>query len=221
MIANTLSITVAQRTREFATLRTLGATRRQVLGSVIVEALVIGFLASVVGLFAGLALAKLLNQLFVSFGIDLPKAGTVFATRTIVVSLVLGIVVTLLASLRPAAARDARRADRSRARGRAAAAGRFARLRPAVRARDDRARGRSSCSSASSTAAATKQRLLAIGVGVLAALRRRRDDRSHLVRAARGVARLARRRASAAPPGSSHARTRCAPRRGPRRPRPR
>src|SRR5207237_7886287 len=83
------------------TLRTLGATRRQVLRSVILEALVIGFLASVVGLFAGLGLAKLLNQLFVSFGIDLPKAGTVFATRTIVVSLVLGTLVTLLASLRP------------------------------------------------------------------------------------------------------------------------
>jgi putative ABC transport system permease protein len=102
VIANTLSITIAQRTREFATLRTLGATRRQVLRSVIVEALVIGFLASVVGLFAGLGLAKLLNQLFVALGIDLPKASTVFATRTIVVSLVLGTVVTLLASLRPA-----------------------------------------------------------------------------------------------------------------------
>jgi putative ABC transport system permease protein len=102
VIANTLSITIAQRTREFATLRTLGATRRQVLRSVVVEALVIGFLASVVGLFAGLGLAKLLNQLFVALGIDLPKASTVFAARTIVVSLVLGTVVTLLASLRPA-----------------------------------------------------------------------------------------------------------------------
>jgi putative ABC transport system permease protein len=102
VIANTLSITIAQRTREFATLRTLGATRRQVLRSVFVEAVLIGFLASVVGLFAGLGLAKLLNQLFVSFGIDLPKASTVFATRTIVVSLLVGTLVTLLASLRPA-----------------------------------------------------------------------------------------------------------------------
>jgi putative ABC transport system permease protein len=102
VIANTLSITIAQRTREFATLRTLGATRRQVLRSVIVEALVIGFLASLTGLFLGLALAKLLNQLFISFGLDLPTAGTVFRTRTIVVSLLLGTFVTLLASLRPA-----------------------------------------------------------------------------------------------------------------------
>ena len=102
VIANTLSITIAQRTREFATLRTLGASRRQVLGSVFLEALVIGTLASVAGLFLGLGLAKGLNQLFVSFGIDLPKAGTVFATRTIVVSLAVGIIVTMIASLRPA-----------------------------------------------------------------------------------------------------------------------
>jgi putative ABC transport system permease protein len=102
VIANTLSITIAQRTRELATLRTLGATRRQVLGSVLVEAFVIGALASVVGLFAGLGLAKVLNSLFVSFGIDLPQASTVFAARTIVVSLLVGIVITLLAALRPA-----------------------------------------------------------------------------------------------------------------------
>jgi len=102
VIANTLSITIAQRTREFATLRTLGASRRQVLGSVFLEALVIGTCASIAGLFLGLGLAKGLNQLFVSFGIDLPKAGTVFETRTIVVSLAIGIIVTMIASLRPA-----------------------------------------------------------------------------------------------------------------------
>ena len=102
VIANTLSITIAQRTRELATLRTIGATRRQVLRSVLLEALVVGIVASVVGLFLGLLLAKGLNSLFVSFGIDLPTNGTVFATRTIVVSLLVGIIVTLLASLRPA-----------------------------------------------------------------------------------------------------------------------
>ncbi|HEY4412258.1 MAG TPA: FtsX-like permease family protein [Gaiellaceae bacterium] len=102
VIGNTLSITIAQRTRELATLRTLGATRRQVLGLVMLEAFVIGVLASVAGLFLGLGLAKGLNKLFVHFGIDLPQAGTVFATRTIVVSLAVGIVVTLLAALRPA-----------------------------------------------------------------------------------------------------------------------
>lgn len=102
VIANTLSITIAQRTRELATLRTLGASRRQVLMSVLLEALVIGIVASISGLFLGLALAKGLNALFVHFGLNLPQAGTVFATRTIVVALLVGIVVTLLAALRPA-----------------------------------------------------------------------------------------------------------------------
>ena len=102
VIFNTLSITVAQRTREFATLRTLGASRRQVLRSVILEGFVIGLLASVVGLFLGLGLGKGMNSLFVAAGIDLPQAGTVFATRTIVVSLLVGTIVTELASLVPA-----------------------------------------------------------------------------------------------------------------------
>ena len=102
VIANTLSITIAQRMREFATLRTLGASRRQVLWSVVVEALVIGILGSLVGLFLGLGLAKVLNKLFVTFGIDLPQGQTVFATRTVIVSLLVGTLVTLVASIRPA-----------------------------------------------------------------------------------------------------------------------
>ena len=102
VIFNTLSITVAQRTREFATLRTVGASRRQVLGSVILEALVIGLLASVIGLFAGLGLAVGLNELFIALNLDLPQTETVFATRTIVVSLLLGTLVTLFAGLSPA-----------------------------------------------------------------------------------------------------------------------
>ncbi len=102
VIANTLSITIAQRTRELATLRTLGANRRQVLTSVLLEALVIGLLASVTGLFVGLGLARGLNALLVSFGIDLPHAGTVFKTRTVVVAMLVGVVITLLAALRPA-----------------------------------------------------------------------------------------------------------------------
>ena len=102
VIFNTLSITVAQRTREFATLRTIGASRRQVLGSVVLEALTIGTIASLIGLFAGLGLAKGLNWLFDVLNLDLPTAGTVFATRTVVVSLLVGIVITLLAGLFPA-----------------------------------------------------------------------------------------------------------------------
>jgi ABC-type antimicrobial peptide transport system permease subunit len=102
VIANSLSITIAQRTREFATLRTLGASRRQVLRSIVVEALVIGVAASVIGLFAGLLLAKGLFSLFDAVGFTLPNSGLTLRTRTIVVSLAVGILVTLLASLRPA-----------------------------------------------------------------------------------------------------------------------
>ncbi len=102
VIFDTLSITVAQRTREFATLRMIGASRRQILGSVIVEALVIGFTASIVGLFSGLGLAVGLSALFRAFNLELPQAETVFATRTIVVSLLVGTLVTLVAGLLPA-----------------------------------------------------------------------------------------------------------------------
>jgi putative ABC transport system permease protein len=102
VIFNTLSITVAQRTREFATLRTLGASRRQVMRSVVLEGLVIGLLASIAGLFLGLGIGKGMNALFVAFGIDLPKSGTVFALRTVIVSLALGTVITLVASIMPA-----------------------------------------------------------------------------------------------------------------------
>jgi putative ABC transport system permease protein len=101
-IFNTLSITVAQRSREFAMLRTIGATRRQILRTVMVEAVVVGTLASVVGLFVGLGLAKLLSSVLASFGLDLPQTGLVFATRTIVVALLVGIIVTVVAGIGPA-----------------------------------------------------------------------------------------------------------------------
>ncbi len=102
VIANSLSITIAQRTREFATLRTLGASRRQVLGSVIVEALVMGILASIIGLLLGILLGKGLFALFDAVGFTMPNNGIAVETRTIVVALCVGIVVTLIASLRPA-----------------------------------------------------------------------------------------------------------------------
>jgi putative ABC transport system permease protein len=102
VIANTLAITVAQRTRELATLRTIGASRGQVLWSVVLEALVVGLLASVAGLFLGLGLASVLSALFDAAGIALPESGTVLAARTVAVSLAVGVGITLLASLRPA-----------------------------------------------------------------------------------------------------------------------
>jgi len=102
VIFNTLSITVAQRTRELATLRTLGASRRQVRRSVMIEALVIGLGASIVGLAAGFGLAKGLAALLAAFSLDLPKTGTIVAARTVIVSLAMGTIVTLVAGLAPA-----------------------------------------------------------------------------------------------------------------------
>jgi putative ABC transport system permease protein len=102
VIFNTLSMNLAQRVRELATLRTLGATRKQVRRSVLLEGLITGFVASVIGLFVGLALALGLNAFFNAIGLTLPKQGLVFAPRTIIVSLLLGTGVTLLATISPA-----------------------------------------------------------------------------------------------------------------------
>ncbi len=102
VIANSLSITIAQRTREFATLRTLGASRRQILNSVVLEALVTGVVSAVAGLFLGLGIATGLFRIFDAAGLTLPNNGLVFRPRTVVVALTVGILVTLLASLRPA-----------------------------------------------------------------------------------------------------------------------
>ena len=124
VIFNTLSITVAQRSRELATLRMLGASRRQVLRSVVVEGLAIGAIASATGLAFGIALAKGLSALFGAIDFALPEAGTVVAARTAVVSIALGIGITFVASLVPAvratrvpplaAVRDAQVRDLSR-----------------------------------------------------------------------------------------------------------
>ena len=102
VIANSLSITVTQRTREFATLRTLGASRRQIRRSVLLESFIMGFLASAAGLFLGLALAKFLFWLFEKVGFTLPNTGLLFKPRTVIVCLVVGTLVTMIASLRPA-----------------------------------------------------------------------------------------------------------------------
>jgi putative ABC transport system permease protein len=102
MIFNTFSITVAQRTRENALLRALGASKRQVLLAVLLEALIVGLLASIAGLLAGLAVASGLKALLAGFGVDLPAGGVVVTSRTIVVAVLTGVVVTLVAALSPA-----------------------------------------------------------------------------------------------------------------------
>ena len=102
MIFNTFSITVAQRTRENGLLRALGATRRQVLSSVLLEAVTVGLLASAVGLGLGVAVAAGLKALLAASGLDIPAGGLVFGPRTVIIGLVAGTAVTVVAALSPA-----------------------------------------------------------------------------------------------------------------------
>jgi putative ABC transport system permease protein len=102
LIFNTFSITVAQRVSEFGMLRTLGASRRQILTDVVAEALAIGVIGAVIGIGGGFLIALLLNTLLEAFEIDLPTTGLVMETRTVLVALAVGILVTVLSSLVPA-----------------------------------------------------------------------------------------------------------------------
>jgi putative ABC transport system permease protein len=128
LIFNTFSITVAQRIREFGMLRTLGASSRQVMASVIVEALVLGLIASVVGIAAGLGFVQLIIGLFKAMGFSLPQSGTVITTEAIVIPIIVGMVSTLASAAVPAvratrvtpleALRDTRAEDASTSRRR-------------------------------------------------------------------------------------------------------
>ncbi|MFI5028680.1 MAG: ABC transporter permease [Solirubrobacterales bacterium] len=102
LIFNTFSITVAQRVAEFGMLRTLGASRRQILSTVVVEALAIGMIGAIVGIAGGFLVALLLNGLLELFEIDLPTTGLVMKSRTVGVALLIGVLVTVLSSLVPA-----------------------------------------------------------------------------------------------------------------------
>jgi putative ABC transport system permease protein len=102
IIFNTLSIVVAQRTRELALLRAVGASRRQVLSSVLGEAIVVALVASALGLFAGILLAAGLIALLKAAGIDLPTTTLVVSPGTVVAALVVGSIVTLAAAVVPA-----------------------------------------------------------------------------------------------------------------------
>jgi putative ABC transport system permease protein len=102
MIFNTFSITVAQRTQENGLLRAVGASKRQVLGSVLIEALAVGIIASVIGLAAGVGVAAALNAMLSGLGFDVPAGGIVFTARTVVVAGLVGLAVTIAAAIAPA-----------------------------------------------------------------------------------------------------------------------
>ena len=101
-IYNTFSIIVAQRTRESALLRAIGAGRGQILASVVVEALLVGIVASAVGLLGGVGIAGLLKGMFDAFGFSLPAGGLVFNASVAVIGMIVGVVVTLVAGVAPA-----------------------------------------------------------------------------------------------------------------------
>jgi putative ABC transport system permease protein len=98
VIYNTFSITVAQRTKETAMLRAIGAKRRQVMRSIKLEALFTGLFASAAGVVLGILTAQGLRSVLSAFGVELPSSSAVIAPRTIVVSMIVGIVVTYLAA---------------------------------------------------------------------------------------------------------------------------
>src|SRR6266566_3317659 len=102
IVLNTFAITVAQRTRENGLLRALGASRRQVLASVLIEALAVGVIAALLGLAAGVAVAAGLKALLAAFGLTLPAGSLVLKPRTVVASLLIGVGVTLVAAVSPA-----------------------------------------------------------------------------------------------------------------------
>src|SRR6266511_2502170 len=102
IIYNTFSILVAQRTRDMALLRAVGASRRQVLGSVLLEAVVVGLIAAVLGLVAGIGVAAGLKALLAGCGLDIPAAGIVVTARTVVASLLTGLLVSVGSAVLPA-----------------------------------------------------------------------------------------------------------------------
>ena len=102
IIYNTFSIVVAQRMREMALLRAIGATQRQVLGSVIGESVVVGILASAIGVGAGIGLSIGLKGLMNALGFEIPGSGVELKPSAVIIGLAVGSIVTILSAVVPA-----------------------------------------------------------------------------------------------------------------------
>lgn len=102
VIFNTFSIVVAQRLRELALLRAVGASRRQVMAAVLGESLVIGLAASAAGVAAGIGLAVALKAGLAALGVDLPASGLLVSPRTVLAGLIAGTLITVLSAIVPA-----------------------------------------------------------------------------------------------------------------------
>ena len=102
IIANTFSMIVAQRTREFALLRSLGASARQLTASVVGEAVIVGLIGSLLGVAAGIGLTKLIYAAIGSTGAGLPDTGLEITVSSVAWPLVLGVIVTVISAWAPA-----------------------------------------------------------------------------------------------------------------------
>jgi putative ABC transport system permease protein len=102
IIWNTFTMIVTQRSREIALLRAIGATRRQVLGNLMLEALVLGAVASAIGIASGVGVAQALRVLMALVGLALPTTTIQLEWRTIWVSMLVGTLVTVIAAVVPA-----------------------------------------------------------------------------------------------------------------------
>ena len=179
-----------------------------------------GTLASIVGLFLGLALAKGLFGLFDAVGFTLPNSGLLFSTRTIIVSLLLGILVTLIASILPGLQGDARAADRRRAGGRVDRPGPVRPLPDADRSVSSRRSGSPACCSGLfGPDLDTTQILLFMILGTVLVFIGVAMLSAPLISGLDGHPRLARRAVSAARPARSPATTPGGTRSARRRPR--
>jgi putative ABC transport system permease protein len=101
IIYNTFAITVTQRMREHALLRAVGAGRSQVVGSLLIEAVIIGVVASLIGFGLGILLSQGLRSMLVAFGIDIPTTGLVVAPRAFVIAMLVGTLITVVAAVMP------------------------------------------------------------------------------------------------------------------------
>ncbi|MCP3820554.1 ABC transporter permease [Streptomyces sp. A3M-1-3] len=102
LISNTFTMLVAQRTKELALLRAVGASRKQVSRSVLSEALVVGVVASVIGFVLGIGLATGLRSAMSSFGAKVPNGSLVIAPTTVLAALGVGVLITMFAAWLPA-----------------------------------------------------------------------------------------------------------------------
>jgi putative ABC transport system permease protein len=102
VIWNTFNVLVAQRRREVALLRAVGASGRQVLAGVLAEAVAIGLVSGVIGLFAGVGLAAGIRALMKLIGAEIPTTSPALEGRTVVAALAVGLVVTVVAAIAPA-----------------------------------------------------------------------------------------------------------------------